>query len=116
MFVSLLQCFRQIDFILAYERESPKRDAVGGGGGAAASEDEATATADEKDELLGDARGKPSTTTSTTATTTKEIKWRNKFLRNLGKRGLEMEEDVCEGEKADTVFIKVHAPFDVVCR
>ena len=37
-------------------------------------------------------------------------------MKNLVKNGLQLEEDVSEGEKVDTVFIKIHAPFEVLCR
>ena len=103
---------RQIDFILAYEREGGGGGG-GGGGGLEGEKEEDGEEADEKEELLGEKEAKDN---EARRVKSKEDKWRNKFLKNLARRGLEMEEDMSEGEKKDTVFIKVHAPFEVLCR
>ena len=95
---------RQIDFVLVYERprQGGGGEAEGGGGG---EED-----AGESDKLLGGAEKAASSASS------KEEKWRTKFLKGIVKKGLQLEEDVTEGEKVDTVFVKVHAPFQILCR
>ncbi|XP_060064106.1 anoctamin-7-like [Ylistrum balloti] len=42
-------------------------------------------------------------------------KWRNKFLNNIRKTGLEIEEERVQSTKKITTFIKLHAPWDVCC-
>ncbi|XP_077998551.1 anoctamin-7-like isoform X2 [Glandiceps talaboti] len=39
--------------------------------------------------------------------------WRHKFLDNLKKLGVEVEEDIIEGEKKTIFYIKLHAPWDL---
>ncbi|KAL7635519.1 UNVERIFIED_CONTAM: hypothetical protein RMT77_014588 [Armadillidium vulgare] len=41
--------------------------------------------------------------------------WRNKFLSSLKKMGLEMEEEIEEGDRKQICFIKLTAPWDVLC-
>ncbi|XP_021368581.1 anoctamin-7-like isoform X2 [Mizuhopecten yessoensis] len=42
-------------------------------------------------------------------------KWRAKFLNNIRKTGLEIEEERVQSKKKITTFIKLHAPWDVCC-
>ncbi|KAK3105042.1 hypothetical protein FSP39_015898 [Pinctada imbricata] len=42
-------------------------------------------------------------------------KWREKFLTNLKKNGLEIEDETVRTPKKTTTFIKLHAPWDVCC-
>lgn len=42
-------------------------------------------------------------------------KWRQKFIKNLRKIGLEMEEESVQTQKKITTFIKLHTPWDVCC-
>nr|XP_011452544.2 anoctamin-7 isoform X3 [Crassostrea gigas] len=42
-------------------------------------------------------------------------KWRAKFMVNLRKNGLELEEERIQSQKKITFFIKIHAPWDVLC-
>ncbi|CAH1775497.1 unnamed protein product [Owenia fusiformis] len=45
----------------------------------------------------------------------KKESWRKKFLINLQRAGLELEEDVVQGEKKMTFYQKIYAPWDVLC-
>lgn len=112
---------RQIDFVLVYERPADEEgdDAERGGGGdkgEKASKEglQEAEDVDENEELLGKREKTPSVLKR--PKTPKEGKWRKKFLKNIVRRGLELEEWVAEGEEADTVFVKVHAPFEILCR
>ncbi|BFZ23683.1 hypothetical protein BsWGS_26722 [Bradybaena similaris] len=42
-------------------------------------------------------------------------KWRQKFLKNLQKAGLQMEEEAVQNEKKLITFMKLHAPWEVCC-
>ncbi|CAL1545273.1 unnamed protein product, partial [Lymnaea stagnalis] len=42
-------------------------------------------------------------------------KWRQKFLKNLQKAGLYIEEEIVENDKQLITFIKLHAPWEVCC-
>ncbi|KAH9514072.1 Anoctamin-7 [Bulinus truncatus] len=42
-------------------------------------------------------------------------RWRQKFLKNLEKAGLNTEQEVVESDKKLITFIKLHAPWDVCC-
>ncbi|XP_077867416.1 anoctamin-7-like, partial [Saccoglossus kowalevskii] len=41
--------------------------------------------------------------------------WRHKFLDNLKKIGLDLEEDIIEGDKKTIFYVKLHAPWDLCC-
>ncbi|XP_048241340.1 anoctamin-7-like isoform X3 [Haliotis rufescens] len=45
----------------------------------------------------------------------KHVQWREKFMRNIRKAGLETEEESLESDKKIINFVKIHAPFDVCC-
>ncbi|XP_037075179.1 anoctamin-7-like isoform X2 [Pollicipes pollicipes] len=45
----------------------------------------------------------------------KQEAWRGRFRANLRKAGLEMEEEIVPGAKKTIHFIKLHAPWDVLC-
>lgn len=45
----------------------------------------------------------------------KIVQWRNKYMRNVTKAGLEMEEEMLESGKKLITFVKLHAPWDVCC-
>nr|KAG5698674.1 hypothetical protein BaRGS_022562 [Batillaria attramentaria] len=45
----------------------------------------------------------------------KLVLWRNKFMKNLHKAGLETEEEMLESGKKLITFVKLHAPWDVCC-
>lgn len=44
----------------------------------------------------------------------KQEKWRQKYLANLRKVGLDMEEEAVESEKKTTYFIKLSTPWSVL--
>jgi hypothetical protein len=59
---------------------------------------------------------------SSSASEDKVKKWRQKFIKNLKKAGINMEEssvdthyETVENEKKLITFIKLHAPWDVCC-
>ncbi|XP_076085009.1 anoctamin-7-like isoform X2 [Mytilus galloprovincialis] len=54
-------------------------------------------------------------TKSSNSEVVKVGKWRQKFMKNLRKVGLEMEEENVQSQKKITTFIKLHAPWDVCC-
>ncbi|XP_023932129.1 anoctamin-7 isoform X5 [Lingula anatina] len=80
---------RKIDFVLVYEDKVEKPE-----------KKKTADPADKKRKLSEDER--------------KEI-WRQKFLKNLKKAGLDMEEEVVQGEKKMIFYIKLSAPWDVLC-
>ncbi|XP_043227614.1 anoctamin-7-like [Amphibalanus amphitrite] len=45
----------------------------------------------------------------------KQEAWRGRFRANLRKAGLQMEEEIVPGPKKTIYFIKLHAPWDVLC-
>ncbi|XP_055863941.1 anoctamin-7-like isoform X3 [Biomphalaria glabrata] len=52
---------------------------------------------------------------SASASEEKIKRWRQKFLKNLEKAGLNTEQEVVENEKKLITFVKLHAPWDVCC-
>lgn len=47
---------------------------------------------------------------------TKKEQWRNQFLANIKKSGLEIEEEIVDHGKKALVFLKIHATWPVLCR
>ena len=46
----------------------------------------------------------------------KKEQWRNQFLTNIKKSGLEIEEEIIEHGKKAFIFLKIHATWPVLCR
>ncbi|KAJ8319968.1 hypothetical protein KUTeg_001555 [Tegillarca granosa] len=51
---------------------------------------------------------------SVTSDVVKYEKWRQKFLKNIRKIGLQMEEESVQNQKKMITFMKLHAPWDVL--
>lgn len=45
----------------------------------------------------------------------KKEQWRNKYLENIQKDGLQIEEEIVEQGKKAFVFLKIHATWPVLC-
>lgn len=92
---------RRIDFILVYEEKTEtiqKRQ----------QQKEKEAKEGKKKKLTRKEREKLSTDV-------KHDMWREKYLANLRKAGLQLEEEHVEGNKVMVTYIKLHAPWDILC-
>lgn len=90
---------RKIDYVLVYEEPKPK--------GSKLSKRSSAAMDDSEGEPLTNKPRDP-------VTLNRHERWRTKFMGNLRKIGLDMEEEVVESVYSTTHFIKLCAPWSVL--
>ncbi|KAK2192818.1 hypothetical protein NP493_22g05054 [Ridgeia piscesae] len=84
---------RKIDYMLVYEEEK-----------------------DQMENMQAPGRAKSKSSKNKAATRSRHEVWRQKFMNNVKKIGLDMEEEVVEGDKKMIYYVKLHVIWDTLCR